>query len=115
MPRWIWSQSRVVVVVCAAVLGTAPSVMAQTDDEFVPVTDAMLQSPGDADWLMWRRTLDGWGYSPLQQVNRTNVQDLQMVWSRALYPGRQQATPLDEIATSFPHTPKLIRWSFVYS
>ena len=28
---------------------------------------------------------------------------------------RQQATPLDEIATSFPHTPKLIRWSFVYS
>ena len=94
MPRWVWKQSRVVVLVCASVLGTAPSVMAQTDDEFAPVTDAMLQSPGDADWLMWRRTLDGWGYSPLQQVNRTNVADLQMVWSRALYPGRQQATPL---------------------
>ena len=33
---------------------------------FVPVTDAMLQKPSPADWLMWRRTLDGWGYSPLE-------------------------------------------------
>ncbi len=30
-----------------------------------PVTDAMLQNPDPADWLMWRRTLDSWGYSPL--------------------------------------------------
>ncbi|MCY3845456.1 MAG: hypothetical protein OXH69_18180, partial [Acidobacteria bacterium] len=26
-----------------------------------PVTDAMLQDPAPEDWLMWRRTLDGWG------------------------------------------------------
>ena len=69
-------------------------VPAQTSNGFVPVSDAMLQDPAAADWLMWRRTLDGWGYSPLDQVNRSNVRDLQMVWSRALYPGRQQATPL---------------------
>ena len=69
--------------------------MAQTDDEFVPVTDAMLQSPGDADWLMWRRTLDGWGYSPLDQISRDNVGDLRMVWTRALSDGSlQQGTPL---------------------
>ncbi|MEE2636763.1 MAG: PQQ-binding-like beta-propeller repeat protein [Acidobacteriota bacterium] len=60
----------------------------------VPVTDAMLQSPPAEDWLMWRRTLDGWGYSPLDQVNRDNVSTLQMVWTRGLTQGSNQGTPL---------------------
>ena len=54
----------------------------------------MLQDPAPADWLMWRRTLDGWGYSPLDQIDRGNVNELRMVWSRALREGRQQGTPL---------------------
>ena len=62
--------------------------------EFVPVTDAILQNPADGDWLTWRRTLDSWGYSPLDQVTRENVNDLRMVWTRALAPGRQEGTPL---------------------
>ena len=48
-------------------------VLAQSPAEFDSVTDAMLQNPDPADWLNWRRTLDGWGYSPLdesQQVQR---------------------------------------------
>ncbi len=61
---------------------------------FAPVTDAMLQEPAPADWLMWRRTLDGWGYSPLDQIDRNNVGELRLVWSRALTEGRQQGTPL---------------------
>jgi glucose dehydrogenase len=56
------------------------------DREFEPVTDAMLQDPSPDDWLMWRRTLDSWGYSPLDQITRGNVDDLQMVWSNGLYP-----------------------------
>ena len=67
---------------------------AQPAREFVPVTDAMLQDPDPADWPMWRRTLDGWGYSPLDQVNRDNVGELQMAWSRALPQGTQEVTPL---------------------
>ena len=63
-------------------------------DEFVPVTDAMLQDPAPEDWPMWRRTLDGWGYSPLDQIDRGNVGDLRMVWSRGLAPGSNQGTPL---------------------
>ncbi len=63
-------------------------------DRFVPVTDAMLQNPSPDDWLMWRRTLNGWGYSPLDQIDRENVGDLQMVWTRALAPGAQEGTPL---------------------
>ena len=68
-------------------------ILAQTD-EFVPVTDAMLQDPPEDEWLMWRRTLDSWGYSPLDQIDRTNVDKIRMVWSRALAPGLQQGTPL---------------------
>ena len=39
----------------------------------VPVTDDMLENPDPADWLMWRRTLNSWGYSPLNQITRANV------------------------------------------
>jgi len=62
---------------------------------FVPVTDAMIQKPDPASWLMWRRTLDSWGYSPLDQVNRSTVARLRMVWTRGMGPGNiQEATPL---------------------
>ena len=64
------------------------------DDGFVPVTDAMLQDPAPGDWLMWRRTLNGWGYSPLGRITRENVGQLRLVWSRAMTAGSQQGTPL---------------------
>jgi PQQ-dependent dehydrogenase (methanol/ethanol family) len=59
-----------------------------------PVTDAMLANPAPQDWLMWRRTLDSWGYSPLKQIDTTNVHQLQLVWARGLEPGPQEGTPL---------------------
>ena len=37
-------------------------------DDFVPVTDAMLRDRAPGDWLTWRRTLDGWGYSLLDKI-----------------------------------------------
>ena len=83
-----------VLVALVGLLMTPFIVSAQYGDEFVPVTDEILQQPDAKDWLMWRRTLDGWGYSPLDQVTRDNVDQLQMVWSRALAPGRQEGTPL---------------------
>ena len=61
---------------------------------FSPVSDAMLENPAPSDWLMWRRTLDGWGYSPLDQVTQENVSDLRMVWTRALTNGNGEGTPL---------------------
>ena len=74
-------------------LTLAGPVLAQ-DDDFVPVTDAMLADPAPSDWPMWRRTLNGWGYSPLDEITRENVDRLRMVWTRALGPGSQQGTPL---------------------
>jgi alcohol dehydrogenase (cytochrome c) len=54
---------------------------ASAADELVPVTDAMLENPDPADWLMWRRTLDSWGYSPLETIDRENVAALTLAWS----------------------------------
>ena len=74
---------------------SAPAVAgAQSSAEFVPVTDEMLQNPADGDWLSWRRKSDGWGYSPLDQIDRDNVGQIRMVWSRGLAEGRQEGTPL---------------------
>ena len=78
----------------AAVLAVAGMLRAD-DRPFTPVTDAMLQKPDPAHWLMWRRTLDSWGFSPLDQVARNNVGRLRMVWTRGMGPGNiQEATPL---------------------
>ena len=87
---------RAILIAGAACLAPAAPAAGQAPPAaaFVPVTDAMLQDPAPGDWLMWRRTLDGWGYSPLDQIDRGNVGDLRMVWSRALAPGRQEGTPL---------------------
>src|ERR1700693_2233296 len=60
----------------------------------VPVNDTMLQNPDPADWLMWRRTLNSWGYSPLNQVNRGNVANLKLAWTRGMAEGTQEGTPL---------------------
>ncbi len=81
-------------VFSVAALLAADTTVAQTSRPFVPVTDAMLQDPAPGDWLMWRRTLDSWGYSPLDQVNRENVAQLQMVWTRDLESGTGEITPL---------------------
>ena len=75
-------------------LAGPPPLQAQSAGDFVPVTDAMLQDPAPGDWLMWRRTLNGWGYSPLDEIDRGNVRELRLVWTRALSEGSQQGTPI---------------------
>jgi len=76
------------------VAGLALHAQQRTARRYVPVTDAMLQKPDAAEWLMWRRTLDGWGYSPPTQINRGNVNQLRMVWAHGLGAGNQEGTPL---------------------
>ncbi len=63
-------------------------------ENVTPVTDEMLGNPDPGDWLSWRRTLDGWGYSPLDDVNASNVGDLRLAWSWGLEPGVSQTTPV---------------------
>ena len=59
-----------------------------------PVDDAMRQNPPPGDWLNWRRTNDGFGRSPLKEINTSNVSKLQLAWSWQLPTSNNQMTPL---------------------
>ena len=55
------------------------------------------------------RTYDGWAYSPLDQIDRENVRNLQLVWSRALNAGQvelseptQRNRPFDTVLSHLP-------------
>ena len=78
-----------------AVVGIAAVVPGQAQPpDITPVTDATLQNPDPEDWLSWRRTLDGSGFSPLDQINTDNVGDLRLAWSWGLEAGVSQTTPI---------------------
>jgi alcohol dehydrogenase (cytochrome c) len=49
-------------------------------NNYKDVTDERLKNPDAGDWLMVRRTWDGWGYSPLDEVTAANVARLQPAW-----------------------------------
>jgi alcohol dehydrogenase (cytochrome c) len=72
---------------CAAVFVSAqqppappPPPLPAILQNYKPVTTERLRKPGDGDWLMVRRTYDGWGYSPLAEITAGNVGRLQPVW-----------------------------------
>ncbi len=61
---------------------------------FKRVSGDSINDPDDSDWLSWRRTSDGHGYSPLSQINRENVKQLRLAWSMTMNEGSNQTTPL---------------------
>ena len=60
---------------------SGPTPMPAVLRNYTPVTEARLRSPQDGDWMMNRRTYDGWGYSPLAEITTANVARLRPVWS----------------------------------
>jgi alcohol dehydrogenase (cytochrome c) len=73
-------------------------------DKITPVTDALLQNPPASDWLTWRRTYDDQGFSPLKQINKSNVAQLRSAWTWSLFPGANEATPLVHDGVIFVHS-----------
>jgi len=63
-------------------------------DRMTPVTEATLAKPADGDWLTWRRTPAATGYSPLTEINRSNVSRLGSAWALTLAPSGNEITPL---------------------
>jgi PQQ-dependent dehydrogenase (methanol/ethanol family) len=59
-----------------------------------PVTDTVLNNPAVSDWLNWRRDHNANGYSPLEQINRNNVNDLGLAWTWAMEAGMQESEPI---------------------
>jgi alcohol dehydrogenase (cytochrome c) len=69
------------------VAAPTPTATPRSVPNFAPVTDEVMRAPRPEDWLMLRGNYQGWGYSPLDQINKTNVKNLQLVWSRVMEPG----------------------------
>ncbi len=62
--------------------------------DYRPVTSDMLANPPPEDWLQISRTYDEQRFSPLDQINKTNVARLQMAFARGLPAGTQESTPI---------------------
>ncbi len=62
--------------------------------KLTPLTDAAMRSPAEGDWLMWRRSYNGQGFSPLKQIDRANAAALKpaFTWSLAVSPN--EVTPV---------------------
>ena len=61
---------------------------------FNDISDQDINYPSENDWTSWRRTPLGFGYSPLKQINKENVQKLKLSWSLTMNEGSNQGTPL---------------------
>ena len=73
---------------------------------YKPVTPDRLKQPEDGDWLMYRRTYDGWGYSPLAQITTENAGRLKPVWTLATSQVEgHQAPPIVNNGVMFVATP----------
>ena len=72
-------------------------------DNFTPVTQAELVAPADENWVAWRRSQSGQGFSPLSQITPENVSDLNVAWAQALPPGPTMAEPLVRDGVMFVH------------
>ncbi len=82
-------------------------VTAQSPVPYTPVTAERLLQPEADNWLMYRRTYDGWGYSPLDQINTKNVATLAPSWtfSTGVEEGHQ-SPPIVNNGVMFITTPK---------
>jgi PQQ-dependent dehydrogenase (methanol/ethanol family) len=72
---------------------SAAALVAQVQN-FKPVTEEMLRNPSPNDWLLFSRTLDAQRFSPLDQINKSNVGQLRMAWSRGLAAGNTEGIPI---------------------
>src|SRR5712664_2533222 len=73
---------------------------------YQPVTAERLLKPEDGNWPMIRRTYDGWGYSPLDQITPANVARLKPVWVfSTAEPRVHEAAPIVNNGAMFVSTP----------
>jgi alcohol dehydrogenase (cytochrome c) len=73
---------------------------------YQPVTAERLLKPEDGNWLMVRRTYDGWGYSPLDQITPANVARLRPLWGSTTGEGRaHEGAPVINNGVVFITTP----------
>ncbi len=71
------------------------------------VTDDRLEHPDAGDWLMYRRTYDGSGFSPLKQITPSNIRRLTLAWTVSTdLLGAHETTPIVNRGRMFITTPQ---------
>ena len=65
-------------------------------ENYAPVTDAALRDPDPADWPMIRRDYGASNYSPLDRIDRSNIDRLELAWVYSMTDrdGRDQPAPM---------------------
>ncbi len=78
----------------AALIAVCGGLVTGQAPRFRPVTSAMLRHPSPDDWLMFSRTYDAQRHSPLKQVTRANVGELEVAWTKTLPKGVFEVIPV---------------------
>ena len=105
--QWMWAG----LWIWAGLAGSSalwPAIAAAGEiDNYSPVTADRLTNPEPGNWMLYRRTYDGQGYSPLDKINITNVKNLVPVWtfSTGVSEGHE-APPIVNNGVMFVATPQ---------
>ncbi len=86
--------ARTLVLPCGRIAERRRIARYRADHQFPAGHRRVLANPDPADWLMLSRTFDQNRFSPLNQINKDNVGQLRMAWTRGLPAGTQEATPI---------------------
>src|ERR1700738_3174989 len=99
--QWMWACLAAASALWPAVGGAAEI------GNYSPVTADRLTNPEPGNWMLYRRTYDGQGYSPLDKINTTNVKNLVPAWtfSTGVNEGHE-APPLVNNGVMFVATPQ---------
>src|SRR5437016_11234878 len=95
--------------------GLALAALAAMGQQVRPVNDLALRNAGKTgeEWLSYGLTPGETRYSPLNQINTTNVSRLGLAWSYDVGPGggNQEGTPLESNGVIYAIT----NWSVVFA
>jgi len=85
----------------------APLSSAAQVASYRPVTAERLTRPEPGNWLFYRGTQNGWGYSPLDQIDTDNVAELRPVWTLSTgVTGGHEGVPIVNDGVMFITTPR---------
>jgi alcohol dehydrogenase (cytochrome c) len=85
---------KVAICTVSVVVGAVALAAVAQVKPFTPVTQQMLENPKPDDWLMFSRTYDAQRFSPLRQINKENVRQLGLAWSRGMAAGSTETVPI---------------------
>ena len=102
------SVTSLLAVAVACIVGLLPGLaVAQGELNYSPVTEQRLLKPEPHNWLMYRGSYAGWGYSALDKINTQNVKKLFPVWSFSTgVEEGHQSPPIVNDGIMFITTPK---------